>query len=557
MYIAPNSDIKILSGVPLDNTYEHTISWEQAPSARAAQEAYFLSKVKFSFTKQYYQRVKRGWLKIQCNPDDLYNCNYLMFKNKSFGSKWFYAFILSIEYVNNETAQVNYEVDVMQTWLRGIGLDYKMMPCFVERQHTATDNLYENLVPEEIANAGGEYFIDEEQTFDMNDMRIVLYSSVENVGTHGNEWVAADGGIYDHVYSGAKMFLFEMTEAGKTQLNNFIKTLATEANPDDIVFIKQAPRKFFQSTPTVTGERPQEYTVTLNKPKSGQTLGGKGSNYVPRNMKLYTYPFNKIVINNMHGTTKEYKWEDFTKDSERGSFGIVGGYAWKTEALAFPKEYRGISYPYDDGVIFDAFPVCCWNGEAYKAWWAQNMGHIGMSYVNSLMQWIPGPLIHHGVTGSAGVSTNSGLRASINKSASVSSTADPVGGIVGILGTTINAIIDSKHVANSVHGNTDTSALLTALEALKYRFTRESYRKETLRRYDRFFTKYGYAIKDVTVPAYRNRERWTYVKTIGCNIESTLNNEDSDRICSIYDAGITFWVNPNEIGAYELSNNPL
>ena len=113
------------------------------------------------------------------------------------------------------------------------------------------------------------------------------------------------------------------------------------------------------------------------------------------------------------------------------------------------------------------------------------MGHIGMSYVNSLMQWIPGPLIHHGVTGSAGVSTNSGLRASINKSASVSSTADPVGGIVGILGTTINAIIDSKHVANSVHGNTDTSALLTALEALKYRFTRESYRKETLRRCDR------------------------------------------------------------------------
>ena len=227
MYIAPNSDIKILSGVPLDNTYEHTISWEQAPSARAAQEAYFLSKVKFSFTKQYYQRVKRGWLKIQCNPDDLYNCNYLMFKNKSFGSKWFYAFILSIEYVNNETAQVNYEVDVMQTWLRGIGLDYKMMPCFVERQHTATDKLYENLVPEEIANAGGEYFVDEEQTFEMNDMRIVLYSSVENVGTDENEWVAAEGGIYDHIYSGAKMFLFDMTETGKQKLNDFIATLSS------------------------------------------------------------------------------------------------------------------------------------------------------------------------------------------------------------------------------------------------------------------------------------------------------------------------------------------
>lgn len=543
MYIAPNSDIKILSGVPLDNTYEHTISWEQNPSARTAQANYFLSKVKYSFSKQYYQRVKRGWLKIQCNPDDLYNCNYLMFKNKSFGDKWFYAFILSIEYVNNETAQINYEVDVMQTWLRGNGLDYNPEACFVERQHTRTDSLYENIVPEEIANAGGEYFVDEEQVYDMNDMKIIVYSSVENKPEHGeNNWVAADGAIHEHVYGGVKMYLFDTDDAGITQINNFIKTIATEANPEDIVSIKMVPKQFLTNS---TLGVPKEDTITLSEPKQGQTLGGKGSGYVPRNMKMYTYPFNRIVVNNLSGDYKEYKWEEFTKTNtgiyERGKIGICGVSAWKTQAIAYPKNYRNMLQPIEDGVIFDAFPLCCWNGDAYKAWWAQNMGHIVTNYANSAMQMLGVPTI-----------SNSSMR----DETILSSHANPIGGVVGILTTTLNAYIDSKHVANKLYGSTDNSALLSAMKMQAFRITRQSFRKETLRRYDRFFTKYGYAIKDITVPAYRNRERWTYVKTVGMNIESTLNNEDSDKICEIYNNGITFWINPNDIGNYELSNNP-
>ena len=274
-------------------------------------------------------------------------------------------------------------------------------------------------------------------------------------------------------------------------------------------------------------------------------------------MKMYTYPFNRIVVNNLHGTTKEYKWEEYTKDSERGNFGIVGSYTWKTEALAYPKEYKGISYPYDDGVIFDAFPVCCWNGEAYKAWWAQNMGHIATDVVGSLTQVFGLPSFNSGATLTSSMHSKLGGMDVLRETSGYSVATNPIGGVIGLLSTTLNAYIDSKHVANRVKGNTDTSALLPALQALRYRFTRESYRAETIRRYDRFFTKYGYAIKDITVPAYRNRERWTYVKTIGCNIDSTLNNEDSDKICSIYNNGITFWVNPSEIGSYELSNNPL
>ena len=50
------------------------------------------------------------------NVEALYNCNYLAFQNASFGGKWFYAFIDSVEYVNNVTSEVTYTIDVMQTW---------------------------------------------------------------------------------------------------------------------------------------------------------------------------------------------------------------------------------------------------------------------------------------------------------------------------------------------------------------------------------------------------------------------------------------------------------
>lgn len=532
MYIAPNSDIKILSGVPLDNTYEHTISWEQTPTARYKQEAYFMSKVKFSFSNQYYQRVKRGWLKIQCNPDDLYNCNYLMFKNKSFGSKWFYAFILSIEYVNNETAQVNYEIDVMQTWLRGIGLDYKMSSCFVERQHTTSDNMYENLVPEEISNAGGEYVVDNEEEFDMNTMKILIYSSVEKVG---DSWVAASSVIKNNVFGGVCVYSFPTTQAGVQEAGNLIKEIASKTNIDNVVAVRMAPVKFEIEHPTVQGTRPTEYTVKITKPTY---VGGKNSKYYPKNNKIFSYPFSKIMVSNLYGQSEEYLWESFTDKDTRGSFTVTGCFSWNPEVIAYPNNYRGIAKPIEFGVLFNAFPVCCWNGDAYKAWWAQNTVKLITGFVGD----IASPLVQ----------TN-GLTATSTPLA----VAGAVGGTVNAIGNVINSVVDSQFISNSAKGKTDCSGLMPALDAIKFRFTTESYRYQDIKRYDRYFTKFGYAIKDIIVPGYRNRKRWTYVKTVNSNIESTLNNEDSQKICSIYDAGITFWVNPDEIGDYSLDNEPV
>ena len=95
MYIEPNSKIILCNNVPLDNTYQHTIYFANAN----AQTNYFLSKAKATLQEQTYQRVIKGKMRVQRTADSIYDCNYLMFQNTTYGSKWFYAFITGIEYI--------------------------------------------------------------------------------------------------------------------------------------------------------------------------------------------------------------------------------------------------------------------------------------------------------------------------------------------------------------------------------------------------------------------------------------------------------------------------
>lgn len=96
MYIAPNSDVRILRGVQCDVEYNNTIYF----ASRNAQTTYFSNKTVHHLTEQYYVRVENGVIKVELPIASVIGCNYMMFKNTSFENKWFYAFITQVEYVN-------------------------------------------------------------------------------------------------------------------------------------------------------------------------------------------------------------------------------------------------------------------------------------------------------------------------------------------------------------------------------------------------------------------------------------------------------------------------
>ena len=93
MYVAPNTNVRILKNVPLDNTYRNTIFFLD----RGSQVAYFSGKTKYNLTQLSYQAPWGKPLRVEVNAENLYDCNYIMFQNTSFGTKWFYAFITNVE----------------------------------------------------------------------------------------------------------------------------------------------------------------------------------------------------------------------------------------------------------------------------------------------------------------------------------------------------------------------------------------------------------------------------------------------------------------------------
>ena len=142
MYIEPNTTIRLLRNIKIDNSYENTIYF----SSKSAQYNYFVGKTKYVLDYNSYQRHSKGRMRIQLLADNIYDCNYMMFQNSSYNNKWFYAFITNVEYINNVTSEITYEIDVMQTWF----LDCTLGVSYVEREHTVTDEIGEHINPEPV-----------------------------------------------------------------------------------------------------------------------------------------------------------------------------------------------------------------------------------------------------------------------------------------------------------------------------------------------------------------------------------------------------------------------
>lgn len=221
MYIQPETNIRILRNVPLDTTYEHTIYF----GSKSAQYNYFAGLAKYNLTNYTYQRVKRGVCRVGIKADNLYDCNYMMFQNKSYGDKWFYAYITSVEFVNNECTEISFELDVIQTWFFDCEPDY----CFVEREHSVTDKIGENIVPENVDC--GEYVYNGygkiTQALDSLCIIVVI----------GDLDEAPEGTVYDGVFGGCSLYAYNMsdTEAIRAKLDTY------SGKPDSIVSMYMSP----------------------------------------------------------------------------------------------------------------------------------------------------------------------------------------------------------------------------------------------------------------------------------------------------------------------------
>ena len=265
MYIEPNSTVKLLSGVPLDNSYRNTVVWDNA----TAQYNGFNAYTKYTLTNQSYQRVNQGIFRCDKPADSCYDCNYMMFQNTAYSNKWFYAFITSVEYVNNNMCKITFEIDIIQTWYN----EWDFESCFVERETVASDNIGEHLIDESISI--GEMVMD--NYYSVVDLSKYSAIYIEYLDTDVN------GQNIDNIFSGLTIRAYAFTETGIQNANSFIQSFS--AKPQSIVAVYMVSTDLMQATPSETG------SIVSSGAKSpviervfdkAETIGS----YTPRNKKL-------------------------------------------------------------------------------------------------------------------------------------------------------------------------------------------------------------------------------------------------------------------------------
>lgn len=144
MWIYPNSTVQFFRNIPLSPSYTDTLLFDSL----SAQSVFFdVQPDKITIANNYYQRSGRNSIKVEAKIGDMINFNYMRFKNTSHSNKWFYCFIDGEpQYINENTVQIFYIIDVMQTY----AFDYNLLECYVEREHTSTDVIGENLEKEPV-----------------------------------------------------------------------------------------------------------------------------------------------------------------------------------------------------------------------------------------------------------------------------------------------------------------------------------------------------------------------------------------------------------------------
>lgn len=574
MYIYPNTDIRILSGVPLNNDYDNTILFQTLND----QTNYFIGKTKINLTNHSYQRKSRGCLKVRVPQNNLWDCSYLMYRNTSYGNKWFYAFILSTEYINDANTLINFEIDVMQTWM----FDYQLQECYVEREHTETDNLFENLVEENLM-LGDDYVIQDTDYFDLTPTRLLILST-DDFGEH----LPDSDFIENTYYYPLKRYSFDLsTSQGRENIQSFMEAFKAEGSEAEIVQICQYPA--FMSPNTST----QPVTTAY---KTFETQFTSIDGYTPKNNKLYTYPYNFLHVTNHEGISADFKWELWTR-THIGEFTIKGCSTGKPCVVMYPNHYRKIVDDIDSGVYANNFPENPWTGDAWQLYWAQHgasyetaniLGIIngsvqtagaiagasfnfsgGQSTSNSESVFdsaseytnVSGNSVNSGASQRAGTSQMSGYGSREGSGYNVH--VNPFGAIQGLVN--IGGVIardiafkkDLMHQPNQSYGQKNADILSTFIGFKQYELQHYTIKHQFAQIIDEYFSRFGYACKRIKVPNTNARQYWTYTKTMGCEITATIPIDDATKIKKIYDHGITFWNNPSQFGNFGNFSNPV
>lgn len=445
-----NTTIQLYKGMKLRPDYNDTFWF----SDNTAQNAYFesfgtLNTTRFDFSNISYQRVKRGYLRLEYRNNlmdigELYNVNYMRFKNESHLNKWYYAFVLDVEYINDHCVEIYYKIDVIQTWF----FNYTEQACFIEREIPMHDNYGENKVAENLDL--GNYYEEThllDKTFEY--CIVITLANAKERDSHGNPMKddLTDGldSLSAQVPDASALYYGRINMIGNTYSGLYYIILSTSINDYGV-----NNAGLLQDVYTVINHQGKANAVlsvnlvpktALNiKDADGNIItnyflkilnqgGGEGSSvptrpqisektnftllkdvcdipnpvyhntryaYKPRNLKLNQYPFRYLCVSNRMGVQQEYYYEEMRSGTSSNPvlannmpsiyFGVYATFYDGVKAIAVPENYmtfnRSIDFEYAcTGSKEISLPFLC---DTYVNYMAQNRASIWGSIISSI-----------------------------------------------------------------------------------------------------------------------------------------------------------------------------
>lgn len=583
------TNIKLLKGIPFSNDYRNTRWFANS----TAQNTYFNARtLVHSMATANFQRMDdKTFVRCDQSIDDLFNVNYIRFQNATYDSKWFYAFVTKLEYINRNTTYVHFEIDVIQTWM----FDLTFKKSYVIREHAdlgTTSDPVINTVDEGL-NYGTEYDVVEASHIMPPDSlfwlviaaKQTLHSSVD-VGLKtvqtSRQGIPQPLSFYVVPFHPIYMNFAYVLEDTFTLLspiedvlreiygtedaqNNIVSLYVTEHigflsdlfynSESDIANITLTGTGFVEAVTIAAGTVSTIHIISNASYSSDDiNLGNKYSGLTALNgeTKLLMHPYAFTELTDYHGNKVELKNEYITEDDL--IITVLGSLGSSNKVAYIPKNYNvtgdldGRRINLDHALINSSpqdVPILT---DMLASYMQGNRNSIAVQKQTIRVNQIGGAL--SGIVGgvAAGVAGNyAGVAA-----AGVSVARGAADGQMQL--AAINA--KQKDIDNQPPQLTKMGSNVAFEFGNGYSgfyMLRKQIKPEYQKKLADYFKVYGYKINEVKMPNFATRESWNYIQTNSCNITGDFNAEDLNELKSVFNNGITLWHN-DDVGNYDLSN---
>lgn len=563
MDFIPNSEVRLLSNVPLSINNNNQLYFDTI----SQQRSYFINQMTKYYPAVTYQRKERGIFYCKDVADDLWNVNYMMFKNTNFGNKDFYAFVTKIEYIDPNCTAVHFEIDCFQTWL----FDIQFKDSFIEREHTL---LYQSTgVPvintvDEGLNYGNTYKAVGVNHFTLyGNTKFILFISKEPLHKASANPPAPSviGGVPNSLYYYILPFdISDMTATyglGGLDLLHFrefyLKLITNKNFVGKVVSIQlmdflPLPNVKVDNTnhivkmDGVSGVNPLDSIgltgkiiyVSDNQSLATTTVScGNKYNGIPlyAESKLLMYPYSFAKISDYRGNEFEIHLEYVQGNTLQVK--VEGSIAPQNKTAYEVNMYSG--YTSMDNAIVNTSDESLPIVDDYTASYMQsNRNSLTTSVAFGLLNALMGTGANL-ATGNIGGAVDTGL----------SEFQD-----ITMLNAKLKDINNHPDTLRSMgnNANFDYGNQYDGFYVVWY-----TIQDEYVNILTDYFKKFGVKVNRVKKPNLHTRQSWNYVKTVNCTITGSIPLDDLQRVRDIFNRGVTLWHTPSHVGDYSQNNSPL